>query len=93
MGFLFAYVNNMAATVLMSVAQTDAPSPQPNINNDTVQAGPTPLLMIGGLLIVVVLLALSMRRHLRRVPKDLDVVTRSGGKTRDDIADAPAAAE
>lgn len=78
-----------AAHLLHSLAQPWAdPSPQPNINNDTVQAGATPLIMLIALLAAVVLLALSMRKHLRKVPTDLSVPTRARDAATPDGADA-----
>ena len=74
---LHATATSLHATAAAAGVPAAGPTPPPNINTDTVQAGPTPLLMISGLLIAVVLLALSMRRHLRRVPSDLDIATRT----------------
>lgn len=61
------------------VIQTASPSPSPSprvFTDDDVQPGPTPLLMIIALLAVSWLLVRSMRRHLKKVPADLDVPSR-----------------
>jgi hypothetical protein len=58
---------------------TTSPSPSPSpreFTDDDVQPGPAPLLIITTLLAVSWLLVRSMRRHLRRVPTDLDVPAR-----------------
>lgn len=64
------------AVALTSTA-SPTPSPTPReFTDDDVQPGPAPLLIITTLLAVSWLLVRSMRRHLRKIPADLDVPSR-----------------
>ena len=68
-----------ALTHVRPVATTATPSPSPSpreFTDDNVQPGPAPLLIITTLLAVSWLLVRSMRRHLKKVPTDLDVPSR-----------------
>jgi len=70
---------SMASLTSSDAIQTTSPSPSPSpreFTDDDVQPGPTPLLMIMALLAVSWFLVRSMRRHLKKVPADLDVPSR-----------------
>jgi len=63
--------------VALSSTASPTPSPTPReFTDDDVQPGPAPLLIITTLLAVSWLLVRSMRRHLRKIPADLDVPSR-----------------
>lgn len=81
MQVLISNIDVSAASPLASLTVMSAASPSPSptpreFTDDDVQPGPAPLLIIMTLLAVSWLLVRSMRRHLKKVPTDLDVPSR-----------------
>lgn len=58
--------------------QGPSPSPTPKLDETAAQSTPMVLWLVLGLMTAAVLLGLSMRGHLRKIPVDLDVATRKG---------------
>ena len=60
--------------LLMPMGPT--PSPTPLVDEAAVRNTPMVLWLVVALMVAAVLLGLSMRKHLRKVPTDLNVSTR-----------------
>lgn len=67
----------------LPLGQSPSPTPTPIVGEATTRTTPMVLWLVLALLAAAVLLGLSMRRHLRRVPVDLDVATRAAARSAD----------
>lgn len=67
------------AWTLLLTPMGPTPSPTPVVDESAVRNTPMVLWLVVALMTAAVLLGLSMRKHLRKVPADLNVPTRKDG--------------